>query len=77
MFLLSDSCRPRLYKPDPNPRRKRMEQQEVIIKSVQIPFWDMVVLLIKFSIAVIPAAIIVAFLAVVVVGILRGLSGGA
>jgi hypothetical protein len=39
------------------------DAREVVVIDVKIPFWSMVVLLVKWSIAAIPALIILAILA--------------
>ena len=39
------------------------DTREVVVVDVKIPFWSMVVLLVKWSIAAIPAVIILALLA--------------
>ena len=45
---------------------------EIIIKDIQMPFWSMVVFMIKWAFAAIPAVIIVSF----VLGILFAMLGG-
>jgi hypothetical protein len=42
------------------------ETREVVVVDVKIPFWSMVVLLVKWAIAAIPAMIILLVLATVV-----------
>ncbi|HYU69000.1 MAG TPA: hypothetical protein VEL09_06670 [Burkholderiales bacterium] len=42
------------------------ETREVVVVDVKIPFWSMVVLLVKWAIAAIPAMIILLVLAAVV-----------
>ncbi|MBI4293521.1 MAG: hypothetical protein HY661_18760 [Betaproteobacteria bacterium] len=39
------------------------ERREVVVTDVAIPFWSMVILLVKFSIAAIPAMVILILLA--------------
>ncbi|HET7766292.1 MAG TPA: hypothetical protein VFK92_14490 [Burkholderiales bacterium] len=39
------------------------DAREVVVVDVKIPFWSMVVLLVKWAIASIPAVIILVFLA--------------
>ncbi len=39
------------------------DAREVVVVDVKIPFWSMVVLLVKWTIAAIPAVIILVFLA--------------
>lgn len=48
------------------------EQQEVVIVDVSIPFWSMVVLMVKWSIAFIPALLIL----IIIGGLFGGLLGG-
>ena len=42
------------------------DPRDVVITDVKIPFWSMVVLLVKFSIAAIPAAVILMVVGAVV-----------
>ena len=46
---------------------------ELIVSGVKIPFWQMVVLFVKFSLASIPAIIILAFIASIIFGIVSKL----
>ena len=48
------------------------ETREVVVVDVKIPFWSMVVLLVKWAIAAIPAMIILLALATVVSIVLGG-----
>ena len=48
------------------------ETREVVVVDVKIPFWSMVVLLVKWAIAAIPAMIILLALATVVSMVLGG-----
>ena len=48
------------------------ETREVVVVDVKIPFWSMVVLLVKWAIAAIPAMIILLVLAAVVSMLLGG-----
>ena len=52
---------------------------KVVITDIQIPFWSMVVLLVKLSLAAIPAMLILGTLsglvAVAVSGLFRGVGG--
>lgn len=48
---------------------------DVRIVAVEIPLWDMVVLIVKFSIALIPAGILLGIIFAIVVGVLGGISG--
>ena len=49
-------------------------KNEVVITDVRMPFWSMVVFMVKWALASIPAIIILAFLAVFVLSILGGIS---
>ena len=51
------------------------DSRDVVITDVKIPFWSMVVLLVKFAIAAIPAAIILAVVGTVMMAGLGLLSG--
>ena len=44
----------------------------VIIKDIQIPFWSMVTLMVKWAFALIPAGLLVAFVWMVIIGLLGG-----
>lgn len=48
------------------------ETREVVVVDVKIPFWSMVVLLVKWAVAAIPAMIILVVLAAVVSTVLGG-----
>jgi len=48
------------------------ERSEVVVVDVKIPFWSMVVLLVKWAIAAIPAMIILLVLAAAVSAVLGG-----
>ena len=50
--------------------------EPVTIRDIDVPFWRIVTILIKWSIAAIPAVIIVAILYAVILGILGGLLAG-
>jgi len=52
------------------------ERKEVVVVDVRIPFVSMVVLLVKWAIAAIPALVILALLSMLFTGLLGGLSGG-
>ena len=49
--------------------------QQVIVTDIQMSFGSMVVFMIKWAIAIIPAAIILTIIFAIVTGILGGLSG--
>ena len=50
-------------------------RQEVVVVDVQIPFWSMVMFMVEWAIATIPAVIILALLGFFLVAILGGLGG--
>ncbi len=52
------------------------DKQQVVVADVKIPFISMVVLLVKWAVAAIPALIILAILASVIGMLLGGLFGG-
>ena len=63
---------------DAEQERKRQDfltAKKVIIKGIDIPFWDLVSLLVKFSFAAIPAAIIVAIIWGIIGSFLGGVLG--
>ncbi|MEA2098300.1 MAG: hypothetical protein U9P70_04500 [Patescibacteria group bacterium] len=53
-----------------------MEKHEVVVTDIQMPFGSMVVFMIKWAIATIPAAIILFILGVILMGILGGIGAG-
>jgi len=48
----------------------------ITIRNIDVPFWRIVVIMIKWAIAAIPATIIVAILYMLIFGLLGGLIGG-
>lgn len=50
--------------------------REVVITDVKIPFWSMVVLMVKWSLAAIPAVVILVAIGVAVSALLTFLFGG-
>ena len=52
------------------------EKQEVIVTDVQIPFWSMVVLMVKWAIAAIPAVIILLVIGAVGSMVVAAIFGG-
>lgn len=50
--------------------------QAMIITDIHMPFWSMVVFLVKLAIAAIPAILILSVLAAVLGGILSGIFAG-
>ena len=59
-------------------REKRMQsdtQCEVVVTNVKMPFWSMVTFMIKWSFAAIPAAIILAVIWAIAMGVLGGIFG--
>jgi hypothetical protein len=49
------------------------EQREVVVVDVRIPFWSMVVLLVKWAIAAVPAILILFAIGAVVSAIFGGM----
>jgi hypothetical protein len=46
-----------------------MDKQEVVVVEIKIPFWSMVILIVKWAVAAIPAFIILYLLAFVFFGL--------
>jgi len=53
-----------------------MEKHEVVVTDVKIPFWSLVVLMVKLAVAAIPATFILAIAWGLVMGLLNSLLGG-
>lgn len=51
-----------------------VERDEVTVVDIKMPFWSMVVFMVKWAVASIPALIILTVLFTVVVGLLGGLA---
>lgn len=51
-------------------------KDEVVVVDIKMPFWSIVVFLVKLSIAAIPAAIIIWFLGILVQRALVAMLGG-
>jgi|GEM_PF-737052 len=49
-----------------------MEKNEVVVVDVQMPLWSMIVFMVKWAIASIPAMFALIFIAMLFVGMLRG-----
>lgn len=49
-----------------------MSDNRVIVTDVEIPFWSMVTLMVKWAIAAIPALFILLFIGSIVLGIIGG-----
>lgn len=49
---------------------------EVIVKNIKMPFWSMVVFMVKWAIASIPAIIIVSVIIAVCLTVFTGILGG-
>ncbi len=47
-------------------------RQEIVVVDVKIPFWSMVVLMVKWAVAAIPAAIILFLLVALLMSIFAG-----
>ena len=52
------------------------QNSEVVVIDVRMPFWSMVVFMVKWSIAAIPAIIILVVLVAIIAGVLGGMFGG-
>jgi hypothetical protein len=52
------------------------EKQQVIVTDIEIPFWSMVVLMVKLAIASIPALIILSILGTLATGFFTMFVGG-
>jgi hypothetical protein len=52
------------------------DKREVVVTDVKIPFWSMVVLLVKWAIAAIPALIILLVIGAVASAVMAALFGG-
>jgi hypothetical protein len=52
------------------------DTREVVVVDVKIPFWSMVVLLVKWAIAAIPAVIILVLLTAIVSALMGGVFHG-
>ena len=53
-----------------------MEKHEVVVTDIRMSFGSMVVFMIKWAIAAIPAAIILFILGAILMGILAGIDAG-
>ncbi len=53
-----------------------MEKQKVIVTDIQMPFWSMVIFMIKWTIASIPALIILSILVALFGALISGLFYG-
>ena len=52
------------------------DKREVVVTDVKIPFWSMVVLLVKWAIAAIPALIILLVIGAVASALIAAILGG-
>ena len=52
------------------------DKREVVVTDVKIPFWSMVVLLVKWAIAAIPALIILVVIGAIVSALIAAIFGG-
>jgi hypothetical protein len=53
------------------------QTSEVVVVDIKMPFWSMVVFMVKWSIAAIPAITILVVLVALIAGVLGGMFGGA
>lgn len=74
MEYVDDEPRPNPYRPAP-PAAPRWDQG-VRITSIDIPFLELVGLLVQLAIAAIPAAIIIAVIYALVFGVIIGAASG-
>lgn len=52
------------------------EKREVVVTDVKIPFWSMVVLMVKWAVAAIPALIILIVIGAVASAVIAAMFGG-
>ena len=52
--------------------KEKILSQDVVIKDIQMPFWSMVVFMVKWAVATIPALIILIFLVMFAMQIISG-----
>ena len=52
------------------------DKREVVVTDIKIPFWSMVILMVKWAIAAIPAVIILMILAALISLVLGMIPGG-
>ena len=52
------------------------DKREVVVTDVRIPFWSMVVLMVKWAVAAIPALIILLLIGVVASMVISAIFGG-
>lgn len=52
--------------------KKRREEKEVIVVDIHMPFWSMVTFMVKWSIASIPAILILVVLFAIIAAVLGG-----
>lgn len=52
------------------------QNSEVVVTDIRMPFWSMVVFMVKWSIAAIPAIIILVVLVAIIAGLFGGMFGG-
>jgi hypothetical protein len=52
------------------------DKREVIVTDVKIPFWSMVILMVKWAVAAIPALIILLVIGAVVSTVIAAIFGG-
>ena len=53
------------------------DRREVVVTDVKIPFWSMVVLMVKWAVAAIPALIILLVIGAVASAVIAAIFGGA
>ena len=51
-------------------------EREVVVVDIRMPFWSMVIFMVKWAVASIPALVVLAILLSIVMGLVTGLFGG-
>jgi hypothetical protein len=55
---------------------QQSERREIVVVDIKMPFWSMVVFMVKWAIAAIPAFIILLIVGLIVTAILAALDAG-
>jgi hypothetical protein len=56
-------------------KERKDDAQKVIVTDIHMPFWSMVIFMVRWAVASVPAFIILVFIGFFLMGILRGLLG--
>jgi len=51
-------------------------EKRVIVVDIKMPFWSMVIFMVKWAVASVPALVILAILFLLVIGLTSGMFGG-